>query len=95
LPLAGDCPRGSAQRAISFAATPWAIAVDLIFWFSPKVVALPTAQSLLGNQIARYCETRNHYYSISLDNTPANTTVSEAAKEVFKLALRLSGIPLP
>ena len=31
----------------------------------------------------------------SLGNTAANTTVTEAAKEVFKIALRLSGIPIP
>ncbi|MEH2393866.1 MAG: pentapeptide repeat-containing protein [Nostoc sp.] len=31
----------------------------------------------------------------SLSDTAAKTTVSEAAKEVFKIALRLSGIPIP
>lgn len=31
----------------------------------------------------------------SLSDTAAKTTVTEAAKEVFKLALRLSGIPIP
>lgn len=31
----------------------------------------------------------------SLGNTAANTTVTEAAKEVFKIALRLSGLPIP
>ncbi|MBV8887632.1 MAG: hypothetical protein JO235_27045 [Chroococcidiopsidaceae cyanobacterium CP_BM_RX_35] len=31
----------------------------------------------------------------SLGDAAAKTTISEAAKEVFKLALRLSGIPLP
>jgi hypothetical protein len=31
----------------------------------------------------------------SLGDTAAKTTVSEAAKEVVKLALRLSGVPLP
>ena len=31
----------------------------------------------------------------SLGDSAAKTTVSEAAKEVFKLALRLSGIPIP
>jgi hypothetical protein len=31
----------------------------------------------------------------SLGDTAAQTTVSEAAKEVVKLALRLSGVPLP
>ncbi|KAB8315331.1 hypothetical protein SD81_032645 [Tolypothrix campylonemoides VB511288] len=31
----------------------------------------------------------------SLGDTATKTTVSEAAKEVFKLALRLSGIPIP
>lgn len=31
----------------------------------------------------------------SLGDAAAKTTVTEAAKEVFKLALRLSGVPLP
>ncbi|MBD2235059.1 hypothetical protein H6G35_00220 [Aulosira sp. FACHB-113] len=34
-------------------------------------------------------------WSQSLSDTAAKTTVAEAAKEVFKLALRLSGIPIP